>query len=158
MYLVLKLNYLKVLKMEEKKSRIFRLARDVSKLFHDESFKEIDKLGVRRAYGFLMKPIAENDGLTQLELCKLTHFKASSISLSLKQMESDGYIRREQDSNDLRAVRIFLTDKGREADDEIKAIFARNEEKLLKNIPKEDLETAKRVLETILQGLIGEQE
>ena len=62
--------------------------------------------------------LAHNDGITQLELAKMTHLKPPTVSVTLGRMESRGYVRREADSRDLRAVRVFITDKGRLEHDE----------------------------------------
>ena len=57
--------------------------------------------------------LAHNDGLTQLEIAQMTHLKPPTVSVTLGKMESLGYVRRETDENDMRAIKVFITDKGR---------------------------------------------
>lgn len=61
----------------------------------------------------LLMHLAFDDGVTQLELAQATRLKPPTVSVALKRMESEGYIVRRTDDNDMRAVRVFLTEKGR---------------------------------------------
>ena len=57
------------------------------------------------------------DGITQLELAGETRLKPPTVSVALKRMETEGYVRRVTDPEDMRAVRVFLTDKGKALDE-----------------------------------------
>ena len=61
----------------------------------------------------LLLHLAFGDGVTQLELAQATKLKPPTVSVALKRMENDGYITRVTDENDMRAVRVYLTEKGR---------------------------------------------
>lgn len=52
----------------------------------------------------------------QLELVELTHLQPPTVSVLLRRMQEEGYIERTPDKQDRRAVRVALTDKGREYD------------------------------------------
>lgn len=60
--------------------------------------------------------LARKDGVTQLDLVKLTHLKAPTVSVALGRLEKLGFITRAPDTGDQRAVRVYLTEKGRELD------------------------------------------
>lgn len=64
----------------------------------------------------LLMMLSYREGVTQLDLARSTRLKPPTVSVALKRMENDGYIRREADEDDLRAVRVYLTDKGRALD------------------------------------------
>lgn len=64
----------------------------------------------------LLMHLAFGDGVTQLELAAATKLKPPTVSVALKKMESEGYITRRSDEKDLRAVRVYLTEKGRMLD------------------------------------------
>ena len=55
------------------------------------------------------------DNLNQLDLVKLTRLKAPTVSVLLRRMEQEGYVKRVPDEHDHRAVRVSLTEKGKEA-------------------------------------------
>ena len=58
--------------------------------------------------------ICNNEGISQKELSEKLHIGKATTAKSIKNLESNGYIRREKDSEDKRFYKIYLTDKGRE--------------------------------------------
>jgi len=60
--------------------------------------------------------LARKDGVTQLDLVKLTHLKPPTVSVTLRKLEKLGFITQAPDPSDQRAVRVLLTEKGRELD------------------------------------------
>ncbi|MDR0199214.1 MAG: MarR family transcriptional regulator [Streptococcaceae bacterium] len=70
-----------------------------------------ERMGAR---GLLVK-LWEKDGLTNSEISELLDIKPSSVTAQVKELESQGLVERKQDENDGRVSRVFLTEKGREA-------------------------------------------
>ena len=64
----------------------------------------------------IMRALAHQDGITQLDLVKITHYSAPAISTSLQKLEDQGYVSRDPDPGDRRAIRVSITEKGREAE------------------------------------------
>lgn len=62
----------------------------------------------------IMRVIAKKEGLSQVELVKITHLSKPTVSLALKKMEDMGLVCRENDAKDLRLTKIYMTDKGKE--------------------------------------------
>lgn len=67
---------------------------------------------LQKSARLIMMELARKDGITQLDLVKATHLKAPTISVTLQKLEKDGYVERRPDNYDLRAIRVFLTEKG----------------------------------------------
>ena len=63
----------------------------------------------------LMK-LSRDDGITQCELAVASKMTAATISVALKSLESEGLVERRGDKDDMRATRVYLTEKGREAE------------------------------------------
>ena len=63
----------------------------------------------------LMK-LAREDGITQCELVKDSRMTPPTISVALKSLEQEGLVERRGDEDDMRATRVYLTEKGREED------------------------------------------
>ncbi len=61
----------------------------------------------------LMLELGRRDGVTQLELVRMTHLKAPTISITLQKLEKHGYVVRQHDNYDMRSVRVYLTEKGK---------------------------------------------
>ena len=52
--------------------------------------------------------------MTQLELVNLTQLKAPTISITLRNMEREGIVRREKNDVDRRETHVYITEKGSE--------------------------------------------
>ncbi|MFC4651496.1 MarR family winged helix-turn-helix transcriptional regulator [Lactococcus nasutitermitis] len=66
------------------------------------------------AQGLLVE-LWEKDGLTNAEIAELLDIKPSSVTAQVKNLEESGLVERIADENDKRVNRVFLTEKGREA-------------------------------------------
>ncbi len=127
---------------------------EISKLFHDNIRNNVEKLGVKGGYRHLLFHLAFNDGCSQFELAKKTHLKAPTVSVTLQNMESDGFIRRETDENDLRSYKIFLTEKGWEYHRLVREAIKKFEEQLMEGVSDEDTESLKRILLVLRNNLL----
>ena len=113
---------------------------DVHKLFHNKIRQEMEKQGFNNTYLKIFVLLSTRGQASQLDIVKFTHFKAPTISLTLKNMEQEGYITREVDQNDQRSIIVKLTDSGVEVDKKIRKIFQEEEDKLMSLFSKEEIE------------------
>ena len=110
-----------------------KLCNEISRLFRARmrSVSVSDGVMTQPGAHLVLAFLAAGDGTTQLELVRSTHLKAPTVSLILKKMEEEGIVRRQSDENDARAVRVFLTEHGKDIDREhIKLIKALDAEAL----------------------------
>lgn len=68
----------------------------------------------------LLFTLSERDGQSQKELAAHLHNKAATMTVMLNRMEKNGLVQRQSDLKDQRITRIFLTEKGRKAHDQVK--------------------------------------
>lgn len=106
----------------------------------------------------LLLELSKRDGRTQLDLVKATHLKAPTISVVLQKMEHEGYVRRTPDQYDLRATRVYLTEKGRELDNKIKKRIREEEEHAMSNLTSSESETLIKLLEKIKNNIIAQSD
>lgn len=92
------------------------LVNEVGKGFHDRMRRAMDRAGIPCGYRALLFHLSHSDGCTQLELTRLTHLTAPTVSVALQKMEHDGYVTRCTDAADLRQIRVFLTEKGKQTE------------------------------------------
>jgi DNA-binding MarR family transcriptional regulator len=96
------------------------------------------------------------DGLTQREILDRLEIEQATLANTLARMERDGLIRREPHPRDKRAIRNFLTDKGRkieseavvaaeEADQALFKGFRRFEKELMLEYMRWAIENARRL-------------
>jgi DNA-binding MarR family transcriptional regulator len=69
---------------------------------------------VRPAYGSLLIPLYEEDGLRQGELARRARLSKQTMTTMTRALERDGLVERRVDQSDARATQIFLTKRARE--------------------------------------------
>lgn len=116
-----------------------------------------ERAGVNTTYFRIMGCIDAFGSVSQVDLVNYTNLKAPTISLTLKNMEYEGIIKKEVDPNDARSIKISYTDKGKELS--LKNIeFIRCEElEIEKVITEEERKVLYRVLNKI-QEEIGKRD
>lgn len=129
---------------------------DASYLFSKYVCRELEAIGMRSSYRHVMKPLMEQDGMTQLELVNLTKLKAPTISITLRNMEREGIVRREKNDVDRRETHVYITDKGREMHKKILEAFDRAEQVMLKDVSEQEQATAREILAKMAENLHAE--
>ena len=108
---------------------------------------------ISTSLGFVLLNIHSEEGTPATKIAPLMGMEARSLTRMLKSMEEKGLIYKQQDEQDRRSVRIFLTEEGkRKKDISRKTVLGFNEE-MRKIIPKEDLEAFFRVMTTVNQHI-----
>lgn len=101
----------------------------------------------------VMSHLALNGRMGQLELVKLTHLKPSSISVLLRQMEEEGYVIREQNEKDRRAVFVSLSEKGMAYDREQLSRLSTNDHLAIRNLSADELLQLEQLLLRVRDNL-----
>jgi MarR family transcriptional regulator, organic hydroperoxide resistance regulator len=78
------------------------------------SFAEHGFPEVRPSYGSVLVPLFEEDGLRMGEIARRSRLSKQTMTTMVRLTERDGLVVREPDPEDARAVRISLSDRGRE--------------------------------------------
>jgi len=68
---------------------------------------------VRPAYGSLLIPLYEEDGLRQGELARRARLSKQTLTTMARALERDGLIERRVDPSDARATLLYLTPRAR---------------------------------------------
>ena len=87
---------------------------DTVKMVKEHMKKCGERAGLSTTYFRIMGCINAFGSVSQVDLVNYTHLKAPTISLTLKNMEYEGIIKKEVDPNDARGVKISFTDKGKD--------------------------------------------
>ena len=134
-----------------------RIINEISRLFAAkmrESESEMTQESVR----LIIICLAHGDGITQLDLVKKTHLSPPTVSITVKKLEDMGYISRVSDAEDGRAVRVYLTEKGRKRDREnIQKIHALDEVGL-RGLSEDEIQALMVLLTRIRDNLLKEGE
>ena len=144
--------------LERKDAKPSMFVNDVSRMFMHRVRRECEQNGVPNGYHRILMELSHNDGATQLQLVKLTHLTAPTVSVALGKMESEGLVTRQADTADMRVMKVCLTEKGRGKVAGVMEIFHRADDALVKGIPQEELDIAMKVLRKMLVNLLEEED
>jgi DNA-binding MarR family transcriptional regulator len=116
------MRYVEMLALVE---RLHRLLLDVIK----DEFERLGLLDVNPVQALLLFNIGDNE-VTAGELKTRGYYQGSNVSYNLKKLVEAGYMHHQRCGVDRRAVRIRLTDKGREIRDAVATLFQRHADDL----------------------------
>ncbi|MGM9641978.1 MAG: MarR family winged helix-turn-helix transcriptional regulator [Eubacteriales bacterium] len=97
--------------------------------------------------------LSHEEGLTQLELSKRAGLKPPTVSVALRHLEDEGYVVREVDSEDKRAARVYLSEKGQALERENMERFERIDNQMMRGFTAEETETLRKLLLRIKENL-----
>ncbi len=115
-------NYMDMLGMVE---RLHRLLLDVIK----DEFERLGLLDINAVQALLLFNVGENE-VTAGELKSRGYYQGSNVSYNLKKLVEAGYMHHQRCQIDRRAVRVRLTEKGREIRAVMADLFSRHAEGL----------------------------
>lgn len=139
-----------------KGNETIRSVNDASFFFAKFVGKELESIGMKASYRHVLKPLMEGDGLTQLDLVKITKLKAPTISITLRNMEREGIVRREKNDNDRRETHVYITEKGRQMHAKVLEAFDKAEKVMLGGVSEKELETVRGLMDKMITNLKNE--
>ena len=114
----------------------------------------LEPLGLTHPKYLVMLALWEREPLRLGELADLVKLDPGTLSPLLKRLEAKGYVRREKDPHDDRALAVVLTDEGRALREQALAIPPAIVERL--GIPIEELEDLHRRLIQVIAAVGAE--
>ncbi|HEX3785403.1 MAG TPA: MarR family transcriptional regulator [Pseudonocardiaceae bacterium] len=96
-------------------SELLGLFTRAAKLLRGAADEAMSKHGVRVGQNILLEALWETDGLTPGELAAQLHLSTPTVVNTATRMASAGLLVRQRDEQDARLVRLYLTDRAREA-------------------------------------------
>lgn len=131
----------------------YALVCDTAKLMDGFVAKKTEEqklqVGARRVLAFL----SVRDGVSQLDLIRLTHLKAPTISLIVQKMEHDGLIERKTDDLDMRLTRVYLTEHGKSVNREIHETVCNVEETAMQDFTDAEKEQLHSLLVRLYRNM-----
>ncbi len=112
----------------------------------------------QRSGRLIMMELSREDGRTQLDLVKATHLKAPTVSVALQKLESEGYVTRQPDEHDMRAMRVYLTEEGRAMEDRLRMRIIAEETAATSVLTEEECETLCGLLMKIRSNILKDSE
>ena len=115
--------------------------------------EEMAEMGLTtpKARALAVLTVVEGPLIRELAVYAVT--EQSTLSRALDQMQTDGLIRRETDSADSRAVRIYITEAGRAAFDDLWPHMAEAQARMFRGIPEEERRAFVATLQKMLANI-----
>jgi DNA-binding MarR family transcriptional regulator len=132
------------------------LINEISKLIHDKLRRNSEDLGFKTGYRQILRFLAHEDGVTQVDIARNSHFTAPTVSVTLKKMEDEGLILRKTDKNDTRRTRVFITEKGREWESQLFEKVVDCENILMRGLSEEESDELCRLLKKVRENILSE--
>jgi DNA-binding MarR family transcriptional regulator len=114
--------------------------------FRDAGFGE-----VRASYGSVLVPLFEEDGLRMGELARRSRLSKQTMTTLVRLVERDGLVRRERDSDDARASRVFLTARSEALRPVVEASLAELEARARRILTPRGVHLLKRSLKGVME-------
>ena len=111
-----------------------------------EKFCEAEYGDVRPAYGSILIPLFEEDGLQIGELARRAKLSKQTMTTLLKLMEARGLVARQRDQKDARASRIYLTEYGLQFKSVAFRVLEEMDELVSKQLSNRDISILRRCL------------
>lgn len=132
---------------------------DIAHLFRGK-MRSCESEGIMSQHGarMIISALAHHDGLRQIDLVRMTHMKAPTVSVLIKKMAAEGLLTHEVLLSDLRAVRLHLTEKGREMEESSHRSLCATDEIMMQGFSEEECEQLKILLNRVRENLVRDLE
>lgn len=130
------------------------LVRDCYRVFSRGLETRIGRHGVRMGQWFFLRELWEEDGLSQRELSNRVGMMEPTTVVAIRGMLKSGLVRRVNDKNDRRKVRIHLTTKGRRLKERLLPYAVEVNAIATQGLTKSEISTFRRLISRMKQNLI----
>lgn len=108
------------------------ISRKIAKYYN----RKFAPYGITSQHFFILIYLWEKDGVKSKDIQDLLALDSASLTGHIDRMEKAGLVKRQHDPDDRRAIRIFLTEKGKEMQGILTPIGNELKTNLRKGIPK----------------------
>lgn len=100
--------------------------------------KELNDLGIGSGQVMFLLELYRGDGKSQEDLAEALHIDKGTTARAIKKLEEAGFVSRVKDEIDKRANKVYLTNKGKEVQENVFSIMMKWENKIAINLSKEE--------------------
>lgn len=140
---------------KDKYKKTMNLFFKCNRLHHTLAECRVSSLGLHRSQRSLMLIVSFYNNISQKELAKKLEISPAAVTVTLKKLETQGYIARASSVKDSRVNNIAITDKGRHVIDKTSEIFDELDKQTFKGFSDDDLDNLHRYLKQISENLQG---
>jgi DNA-binding MarR family transcriptional regulator len=128
---------------------------DVSRLLRLEFDRQAHALGLTRAQWSVLAHLQRQEGVQQVDLAHTMDIAPITLARHLDRLEQDGWLKREDDTSDRRAKRVYLTAKAAPMIKSLKQVGKKVRKKALLGIDEHEFNTFMELLFRMRGNLCG---
>ena len=132
--------------------------RSISHILYYMNDEKLKMMGITNQQGKLLRLIYDNilagNSISRHFLEETMDLRGPTVTSLLNSLEKKGYIFRTVSNEDHRAMQLMITPKGEEVVDHIKKVFNSVEEKLLRGMTDEEIQTLRMLLFKVYDNLL----
>ena len=113
----------------------------------------MDELSISQSELLFFSSLNNCQGISSPELAKSMGLSASRVSRVVEKLVVNGYLDRNTDTSDRRAITLCLTDKGKIVRNKIDKVKNDCEARLLETIPTEEVEKFRDIISRIIVNM-----
>ena len=113
----------------------------------------MDELSISQSELLFFSSLNNCQGISSPELAKSMGLSASRVSRVVEKLVVNGYLDRNTDTSDRRAITLCLTDKGKIVRNKIDKVKNECEARLLETIPTEEVEKFREIISKIIVNM-----
>ncbi|MEI6274745.1 MAG: MarR family transcriptional regulator [Prolixibacteraceae bacterium] len=137
----------------EKGSEILGLVYEMKKKCADIDNRLMEHLHLSQSELLFFSSLDQCTGINSPELARNMGLSPSRISRVIEKLVVDGYLDRNTDKNDRRAITLCLTDSGKKIRNEIDKNRQECESRLLNVLPESDIEKFREIIGAMIREM-----
>lgn len=102
----------------------------------------------------LLRQLAEEDGLSQVEIARRCNLEPATVTVTLARLEKAGLVTRCGDETDMRVMRIRLTEEGRRLNEMLGSVFLECEEECFRGFLPAEREQLAQYLNRMRENML----
>ena len=114
--------------------------------------KEISKFGIGSWKKMFLLELYKNDGISQEELSEILNIDKATTCRAIKKLEKEELLIKVKDENDKRAYKLYLTEKSKSIEDNIKNALNEWEKHISKELSQEEVNILINMLKKICKS------
>lgn len=126
--------------------------------FHRAVMEQAKNIGLTSGQPKILEFLSMCDGVEQKVIAEHCEIESATAGSILTRMENAGLIERKRLDGNRRSIYVFITERGREAAEKVKAIFAEVERRAFEGIPDDEKEVLCRNLRKIYQNTVNSED
>ena len=120
--------------------------------------KKVNHTGVYQSQHRLLMHLNHHPNCSQIEIAREMEISPAAVAVSLKKLESGGYITRETTESDNRTHRVTITPKGRSVIERSEQMFWETEKAMFEGFSEEEMQSLQQFFERIYENLLRDQQ